>query len=363
MLDHLSEENSSSEFKLLLDFLLGKRRFDFADRVNWTDLNEYSNSLRALLFSLLSSSELQTLPSLVASRLKQVATATDAKNKKLLKLAEELNQVLQKDKLFFKGIVFLKTIYANNISARNLRDLDIIVPVTDYQATKDLLLKLGFIEDYNDRGLGTNEEAQLWFAQNHFHSVFKRNNLELELHKSLSYKLNSKILEQLFNTSTIFENYRIPSPEFLVLSQLLNFIHDQTLNLNKSWFLEKKAKSIVYAFIVLCFEVGKIYQHFKVDSVVLRQLILDCGETKKVSFLLNIIQKFNAGSGLDPFKVLVCSNVLFEKQKFLRFLSTFASIKPRSSPTGKAIYWLNCVKEMLLFPAHMSRYLLKSSKL
>lgn len=376
-----------SELKSFLDFLLAKDKSEipFWSEIDWPNFIEFGGNLKSLFFSVLSNKDSADFE---VTKFRQLCSNNELKNKYLLDSALELSSIFkqaQVDAVFYKGVALLSTIYSNNMSARLLRDIDFIVPISQQEKAKQVLIENNFIEDYSERGLGTSEEARDWFEANHFHSVFRRGDLEVELHRNISYSFDIEKIDLIFKTSINAGAIKIPAVEFQIIIALLNFIHDNIMNRPARWYLEPKSTG--YFFVALCYELKLICEHYKskINQKVLKNLILLSGEERKIKFLLcqisllidePILASKAYAMFEDPLKCLVSSSVLFENvevprtdkkvsnfENLLRFLFLFSKIKPRQSPLGKAIFWLHCTVQVLLFPFNKARLLLKPAKL
>jgi hypothetical protein len=176
---------------------------------------------------------LESLPG-VREQVKLQYVRNAAKNQEYIQAIRKLAQLFRasgREIVFLKGSACLATIYANDPGIRFMADIDVLIRKADLKTAINILEKEGFRQDYErfDKEMGVKHKED-FFAQQHFHFIFYKGDLKLELHWNISFSPPEAVLEKIFDTLVTVRmgdtEIHIPGPEAELYMVCDNFQRD-----------------------------------------------------------------------------------------------------------------------------------------
>jgi len=193
------------------------------------------------------------LPKHILDILKQNYVYRIWENENIKRSTIELADVFNKAGIklvILKGAALLYTVYKADTGLRKMGDIDVLIKNEDLAEAENLLKTIGYAEDYAK--LSKKENTRLtrdYFKNHHIHYVYFKNDLQLELHWSISTHLDMSVLNKVFELSekikagdTEITTLRGESALFIAC---LNYMKDFYILLPRDWF--KSAEFIYHA--------------------------------------------------------------------------------------------------------------------
>ncbi|MDD5584819.1 MAG: nucleotidyltransferase family protein, partial [Candidatus Omnitrophica bacterium] len=144
------------------------------------------------------------MPPEVNERFKFCCMHNIAKNQKNIHAIKDLACAFDKSGVklvFLKGAAYLGTIYTHDAGVRLMADVDVLVKKSELEEAKKILEKEGFVQDYKRLSKEMNEElTESYFSQHHFHYVFYRDDVKLELHWDIVPSSCQTVLKKMFDS-------------------------------------------------------------------------------------------------------------------------------------------------------------------
>lgn len=227
---------------------------------------------------------LESLPG-VKEQVKLQYVRNAAKNQEYILAIRKLAQLFQasgREIVFLKGSAYLATIYADDPGIRFMADIDVLIRKADLPTAINILEQEGFRQDYErfDQEMGV-KHKEAFFARQHFHFIFYKGNLKLELHWNISFSPPEAVLEKIFDTLVTVRMgdtmIRIPSPEAALYMACDNFQRDYGYIDLSDCFSEKRISRRTCATLFFLFEFKKILAYYQ-DSISWDNFFFICKE-------------------------------------------------------------------------------------
>jgi hypothetical protein len=151
--------------------------------------------------------------------------------------------------IFFKGGAYLFTAYVEEPEVRSMADLDLLVPREDLSRAEDVMRSLGYREDYARLSRRQNTVVTRKFLlRRHFHLVYFRGALPVELHWDVGRGCHPRLSHRLFLSSVPVTpsgiSLRVPGPAGTIFLCLYDFVRDEAKRSPWCWDLNASLEAM-----------------------------------------------------------------------------------------------------------------------
>lgn len=266
----------------------------------WKQVLSVSTPSVALLYSLLVNDGTRNTNKKIIKYLKTLSLITVNKNNKIKEEVIKITEETTRNKcpvFFIKGASLLFNVYSEDIAMRNMNDIDILCSPKELEDVENILISLGYAEDYTSVLSKEKEKNRKYFKENHYHYIYTKNQIIVELHWGIDRNIKDKDFPSLFSEN-LFTGPRgipikIPTPEVQLIISILNFYHDTFLKIRKRWLKIVSEKQTVYVkTIKFILETKKLLWYYK-KSINKEKLVLLIKTLPKNTAFLLILVFFN----------------------------------------------------------------------
>lgn len=263
----------------------------------WSDI--FSDGFRTFLplyFETNAFAKTLEMPLKVSERFKFCCMHNVAKNQKNIHAIKDLACVFEKSGIklvFLKGAAYLGTIYSHDTGVRLMADVDVLVKKSELEEAKKILEKEGFTQDYKrvSQEMGR-ELTENYFLQYHFHYVFYRDDVKLELHWDISPWPCQTVLDKIFDSLVTIrldttEIYTV-SPEASLFIECINFLSGYGYLTSIDFVSSKYIDRYAYNLLFFLYEFKKLSGYYR-NTINWDTFFFFCYEHEKFAETLTLL--------------------------------------------------------------------------
>jgi len=231
------------------------------------------------------------IPEPMSEMIKWQYIQTVEKNEKIKKLIialmKEFNEA-QIELIPLKGAALLFTLYQDDIGIRPMSDIDILVKKDDLSEAENILRHIGYIEYYEG---WKRKGARDHYARHHFHYIYFKNQILLELHWDIGHTSDISTLNILFDSYdklVIEENeLHILKPECNIFISCNNFCREYLEGISLAQFKDE-CETNIYRILFFLYETKKMLQYYG-DKIGWDQFLLLLKSAKKEYKIITLL--------------------------------------------------------------------------
>ncbi|MBN3040714.1 MAG: nucleotidyltransferase family protein [Candidatus Omnitrophica bacterium] len=208
---------------------------DKKNEIDWTGIAQHGHKIAPYIFFTINRLGLDlAVPRDISLITKFNYLYFQEKNKKNIQALAEIGKKFKEegiDLLFIKGAALIFTVYSDDKGLRYMDDIDVLVRHEDLAKAEKILQDIGYVEGYER--LSKEHQTRFtkeFFSRHHFHYVYFKDQVRLELHWNVAKVNNKAFLDKLFRSShpiTLHgSEVKITNAEASVLMACLNFSKD-----------------------------------------------------------------------------------------------------------------------------------------
>jgi hypothetical protein len=268
--------NSDDEFAAI-----SKNFSNTSKAIVWTNIITHSLPIAIHIYLKTKKySHIFIIPKRISLIIEKEYLRTIARNKKIeqamIGLAWEFNKT-GIDLIFLKGAAHLATVYKHDRGMRRLRDVDILVRKDDILEAENILRRLGYAEDYerlHREAKGPLLLPRDFWAKEHFHYVYFKDDIQLELHWDIQKVSSELLLKKIFASS---HKTTIDGAEIAILNKdadlfvmCADFIRDLRVSshvFSFAWFRSRDTRTrFSYSCLSFFYKLKNVLQYYGVEN-------------------------------------------------------------------------------------------------
>lgn len=241
--------------------------------INWAVIATHGEKIAPFLYLRLNKSYKKVpVPPRISYKIKFDYLSQVKKNQEIKQMIRELTEKFTRahiDLIFLKGAAHLMTVYKRDEGLRPMEDLDILIRKESLPKVGTTLRGIGYVEDYER--LSKEFKGHLsrdYFEKKHFHYIYYKGRIRLELHWDIAFKHNPLTMQKLWEFSELIPidgiKMRILNAEGSIFIACLNFNKDFSQIFKREWFQSEDARSRAFYYtIFFLYEIKQLLEYYK----------------------------------------------------------------------------------------------------